>query len=100
MTYHNVYAKGKGGYDAAVRIIRKDEGRDVLLLIRIVPWKTPLPKEHSEAWAYSPENPDFTHPGVFNPVPAIGRQLRGRLPRGATTPKPCCRRLKESLAAV
>jgi hypothetical protein len=70
VTYHNVYAKGKGGYDAAVRIIRKDEGRDVLLLIRLVPWKTPLPQDHSEAWAYSPKNPDFKKTGVFNPVPA------------------------------
>ncbi len=71
VTYHNVYAKGKGGYDAAVRVIRKDEGRDVLLLIRIVPWKTPLPKENSEAWAYSPEHPDFKRPGVYEPVPAL-----------------------------
>ena len=71
VTYHNVYTKGKGGYDAAVRIIRKDEGRDVLLLIRIVPWKTPLPQNHSEAWAYSPDNPDFKRPGSFNPVPAL-----------------------------
>ena len=44
MTYHNVYTKGKGGYDAAIRIVREDEGRERLLLIRIVPWKTPLPK--------------------------------------------------------
>jgi alpha-L-fucosidase 2 len=49
VTYHDTYTKGKGGYDAAVRIIRKDEGRIVLLLIRIVPWKTPLPKDRSEA---------------------------------------------------
>ena len=71
MTYHNVYLKGKGGFDAAVRIITRDEGRNLLLLIRIAPWKVPLPKDHSEAWAYSPENPDFQHPGVFNPVPAL-----------------------------
>jgi hypothetical protein len=71
VTYHNIYAKGKGGYDAAVRIIRKDEGHDVLLLIRIVPWKTPLPQDHSEAWAYSPKNPDFKQTGVFNPVPPL-----------------------------
>ena len=71
VTYHNVYAKGKGGYDAAVRIVRADEGRQVLLLIRIVPWKTPLPKERSEAWAYSPDNPDFQRPGIFQPAPAL-----------------------------
>jgi hypothetical protein len=70
VTYHNVYTKGKGGFDAAVRVIRKDEGRDVLLLIRLVPWKTPLPQVHSEAWAYSPNHPDFKKTGVFNPVPA------------------------------
>jgi hypothetical protein len=70
VTYHNVYTKGKGGFDAAVRIVKKDDGRDVLLLIRIVPWKTPLPKERSEAWAYSPDNPDFQHPGEFHAVPS------------------------------
>ncbi|MCX6874072.1 MAG: glycoside hydrolase N-terminal domain-containing protein [Verrucomicrobia bacterium] len=71
VTYHNVYAKGKGGYDAAVRIIRQDEGREVLLLIRIVPWKTPLPQALSEAWPYSPDHPDFKQPGIFQPVPAL-----------------------------
>jgi hypothetical protein len=71
VTYHNVYTKGKGGFDAAARVITKDEGRNVLLLIRIVPWKTPLPKEHSEAWAYSPENPDFRRPGIFKGIPAL-----------------------------
>ena len=71
VTYHNVYAKGKGGYDAAVRIIRKDEGRDVMLLIRIVPWKTPLPQERSEAWPYAPDNPDFKQPGIFQPAPPL-----------------------------
>ena len=70
-TYHNVYVKGKGGFDVAVRIVTKDGGRNTLLLIRIVPWKTPLPKDHSEAWAYSPENPDFQHRGIFDPVPAL-----------------------------
>ncbi len=71
VTYHNVYVKGKGGYDAAVRIISRDKGCDRLLLIRIVPWKTPLPVEQSEAWAYSPDNPDFNRPGIFKPVPAL-----------------------------
>ena len=71
VTYHNVYVKGKGGYDAALRIISRDEGRDRLLLIRMVPWKTPLPKVQSEAWAYSPENPDFKTPGIFKPAPAL-----------------------------
>jgi hypothetical protein len=71
VTYHNIYTKGKGGYDAAVRIIREDEGRKVLLLIRIAPWKTPLSVGRSEAWAYSPDNPDFKRPGIFSPAPAL-----------------------------
>jgi len=50
---HNVYAKGKGGYDSVIRIVSKAgkltlqdrtlrvEGADeLLLLMRIVPWKT------------------------------------------------------------
>lgn len=71
VTYHNVYVKGKGGYDSVVRIASSDEGRKRLLLIRIVPWKTPLPQEISEAWAYSPGNPDFKACGRFNPVPPL-----------------------------
>jgi alpha-L-fucosidase 2 len=71
VTYHNRYVKGKGGYDAAVRIISRDQGRDRLMLIRIVPWKTPLPKDQSEAWAYSPDHPDFKHCGRFIPAPAL-----------------------------
>jgi hypothetical protein len=85
VTYHNTYAMGKGGYDAAVRIVTRGgqaevvndqvevAGADeVLMLMRIVPWKTPLPKEQSEAWAYSPNNPDFTdRVGKYEPVPAL-----------------------------
>jgi len=86
VTYHNVYAKGKGGFDAAVRVCLSggkatvgDDGitiRDadeVLLLMRIVPWKTPLPNDRSEAWAYSPENPDFAEEnlGRFVPCPKL-----------------------------
>jgi hypothetical protein len=71
VTWHNVYVKGKGGFDSAVRIIRKNEGRDVTLIIRIVPWKIPLPKDFSDAWAYSSDNPDFRSPGLFNPVPEL-----------------------------
>ena len=99
VTYHNVYAKGKGGYDAAVRVIRQDEGRDVLLLIRIVPWKTPLPKEMSEAWAYSPDHPDFEHPGVFAAVPALADSSVVAY-RMADEAKALLPRLKESLAGV
>jgi hypothetical protein len=72
VTYHNVYTKGKGGFDAAIRVclgggkatvgndgITIQDADEVLLLMRIVPWKTPLPKDRSEAWAYTSENPDF-----------------------------------------
>ena len=46
---HHIYRKGKGGFDTAVRIVRRDEGRDTLVLIRIAPWKTPVPKDRSDA---------------------------------------------------
>ena len=99
VTYHNVYSKGKGGYDAVVRIIRKDNDRDVLLLIRLVPWKAPLPTAISEAWAYSPENPDFKYPGVFNPVPALADSSVVAY-HAAEDAKVLLPRLKESLAGV
>ena len=69
VTVHHRYVNGKGGYDVVARIVKRDEGRDTMLLIRVVPWKTPMPPEKSEAWAYSPENPDFQKPGVYVPVP-------------------------------
>jgi len=72
VTYHNVYTKGKGGFDSAIRVcleggkatagkdgITIQDADEVMLLMRIAPWKTPLPKDRSEAWAYSPQNPDF-----------------------------------------
>jgi alpha-L-fucosidase 2 len=67
---HNVYVKGKGGYECAVRVINDggtqttdgksvsvDGANSVTLLIRILPWRTPLPG--SEAWPNDPANPDF-----------------------------------------
>lgn len=85
VTFHNTYARGKGGFDVAVRIVvdgghtsivddrvRISDADEVLLLVRIVPWKTPLPRQASDAWAYSKENPDFTdRVGQFEPVPAL-----------------------------
>lgn len=74
---HVVYVKGKGGYDNVIRITPtgghiKKEGNTlkvngankILLLIQIEPWKTPLPKTKSEAWAYNQDNPFFkdNHP--------------------------------------
>ncbi len=68
---HNVYVKGKGGYDGAVRVIaaggtQTSDGKSVsvadansvTLILRIQPWKTPL-TDGSQAWPYSPQNPDF-----------------------------------------
>lgn len=71
VTCHNVYRKGKGGFDTAVRIVRREEGRDTLVLIRIVPWKTPVPKDQGDAWDTSPEHPDFKTPGAFKPAPPL-----------------------------
>lgn len=72
VSYHNIYSKGKGGFDAIIRIhveggkarisennLVIENANNVVLLIRISPWKTPLPESRSEAWAYSPDNPDF-----------------------------------------
>ena len=71
ITCHNVYVHGKGGFDGAIRVIAQggaqtSDGRSVsvqgadsvTLIMRILPWKTPL--VDSQAWPYSPGNPDFT----------------------------------------
>lgn len=96
---HNVYKKGKGGFDTAIRIVRKNEGRDALLLIRVAPWKTPLPKEQSEAWAYLPENPDFKTPGAFKPSPLFAESSVVAY-RTAEDAKALLPLLKASLAEV
>ena len=70
ITYHNTYQHGKGGFDTGIRIINRGgkleqdgttvriAGADeVLVLMRIEPWKTPI--ENSDAWAHSPRHPDF-----------------------------------------
>jgi hypothetical protein len=68
ITSHNVYVKGKGGYNGLIRVVNRG-GRmasdgskihvagadEVLALMRIEPWREPL--EGSDAWAYSPKNP-------------------------------------------
>ncbi|RMF92941.1 MAG: hypothetical protein D6741_14365 [Planctomycetota bacterium] len=85
VTYHNVYTRGKGGYDTVVRLLT--DGRTsiednvlhvaganrITLVARIVPWKTPLPREQSEAWNYSPANPDFAveNLGKYRPNPPL-----------------------------
>lgn len=78
VSIHNVYTKGKGGYDAGIRIMKRGGStevigntikirgaKEILLSMQIVPWKTPLPEQESEAWAYSPNNPDFTKIGNY-----------------------------------
>ena len=70
VTCHSIYVNGKGGYDAAVRVATQggtttSDGESIavtgansaLLVLRIEAWKTPLPG--SEAWPYSPDNPQF-----------------------------------------
>lgn len=99
VTYHNVYVKGKGGYDAVVRMVSGDEGRQRLLLIRMVPWKTPLPKAQSEAWAYSPDHPDFKRCGHFDPAPPLADSSVVAY-QTADDSKALLPQLKSSLAAV
>ena len=83
---HNVYVKGKGGYDGAVRVISNGgrqhcngssisvTGADsATLLIRILPWRTPLPG--SQAWPNDSANPDFD--GGFHPAKRTTVQVAG-----------------------
>ncbi len=91
---HNVYVKGKGGYDGAVRVIASGgtvstangvisvKGADsVTAYMRIQPWKTPL--EGSQAWPYSSDNPDFKHPaewaGPYRAAPEYNPQWMTQL---------------------
>ncbi len=114
ITCHNTYRKGKGGYEGVVRVvnhggeqvstgneIRIAGADEILLLMRLVPWKTPLPKELSEAWAYSPENPDFSGQrlGVYQPAPPLADSsvVAFRNPQDAATLLP---KVRASLAAL
>jgi len=87
-----VYVKGKGGYDSVIKVIAKGgkvagaDGRitvtganKVLVLMRVEPWRTPLPPEQSEAWAYSPRNPEFGPGHKTNLLADITAAL-GKLP--------------------
>ncbi len=87
---HAVYAKGKGGYDSLVRVIASGgetqvvddalsvTGADhVLLLMEVDTWRTPLPREQSEAWAFSPEHPDFGPGHTTNHLPRMKEHLAG-----------------------
>ncbi len=88
ITCHNVYVKGKGGYDGAIRVINEGGTRtsdgtsvtitgadSVTLLARILPWRTPLPE--SQAWPNDPKNPDFT--GPEKPVRRNTVQIPGKV---------------------
>jgi hypothetical protein len=83
---HNIYVKGKGGYDGAVRVIADGGTQNcdgssisvsgantVTLLIRILPWRTPLPG--SQAWPNDPANPDFA--GGFHRAKRSTVQITG-----------------------
>jgi hypothetical protein len=87
---HTVYAKGKGGYDSLVHVIASGgetrviedtlnvSGADhVLLLMQVETWRTPLPKEQSEAWAFSPEHPNFGPGHTTNCLPKMKQHLVG-----------------------
>ena len=80
ITGHMTYVKGKGGYDYVLRAVARggklttanggfsfDGADEVIVLARVVPWRTPL--AGSEAWNYSPQNPIYNgatqRPGFF-----------------------------------
>ena len=86
LTSHCVYVKGKGGYDSAIRVtaeggkIESGEGKitvagadRILLIMRVDTWKTPLPG--SDAWAYSPKNPEFAKAPKTNLLADIRESL-------------------------
>jgi len=87
ITAHNVYVHGKGGYDAAIRVIAKNgsqssngqsvsvkDADSVTLIMRILPYRTPL--QGSQAWPNSPDNPDFA--GEFHHAERTSVQVTGK----------------------
>ena len=104
-TYHNTYQYGKGGFDVAIRVVAKGgktgsdgtaiqvEGADeVVVLMRIAPWK--IPSEKNEAWAYNPKHPDFAEGrlGVVRAGAAGCGEAPSPLTAWPTTRRCCCRR--------
>jgi len=88
LSAHSVYLKGKGGYDCLIRTVadggevRSGDGKitvsgadRVLLLMQVRTWRTPLPRGQSEAWAFSPEHPDFRAGFATNHLPAMKKHL-------------------------
>jgi hypothetical protein len=85
---HNSYLKGKGGFDNLIRVIptggkmTQRDGRitvtgadAILLIMQVKQWKAPLPKEQCEAWAYSPDHPDFQGAYTTNRLAEMKRTL-------------------------
>ena len=81
---HNTYRKGKGGFDILMRVIPQggtmtpsasgiiiEKADTLLLLMHVQQWKTPLPKEQSDAWVTSPDNPAFKGSIVTNRLPEM-----------------------------
>jgi alpha-L-fucosidase 2 len=92
LSAHTRYVKGKGGYDSLLRVttvggstqsrdetIRVSGADQVLVLMQVRTWKTPLPPEQSEAWAYSPRHPDFG-PGHKTHLLADMKRALGQMP--------------------
>lgn len=84
LSAHVTYKKGKGGYDNLVKIIptggkietkdgaiRVSNANKIVLLIQVNPWRTPLPKTQSEAWAFSAENPNFKKNDITNKLSSM-----------------------------
>ena len=89
LSAHTIYTKGKGGYDSLLRVINTGgdmtcqsgtvqvSGADqILVLMQVCPWKTPLRPEQSEAWAYSARHPDFNAGAKTHLIADMKRDLR------------------------
>ncbi|MEI7902982.1 MAG: glycoside hydrolase N-terminal domain-containing protein, partial [bacterium] len=89
---HAVYMKGKGGYDSVIRVVasggKVESGKDrltvsgadsALVIMRVEPWRAPLPETLSEAWDYSPQNPAFADVSATNRI-AETKAALSRLP--------------------
>ena len=84
LSSHNTYVRGKGGYDTLIRVVpaggtmvAKDGGLAVagadriLLIMQAKCWRIPLPKEQSEGWITSPDNPIYRNGVKTNLLPEM-----------------------------
>lgn len=89
LSAHTTYTQGKGGYDSLLRVtcaggkITHSAGTlcvsgadEVLVVMQVRTWKTPLPPEQSEARAYSPKQPEFRSGYKTNLLPEMKRDLQ------------------------